>query len=69
MSFNLSLINLIGDAYAPKRAEKILRKFRRTNVNVLREHFLFSIFNPKFDYAETHMIDEQGLYANVNEVS
>jgi hypothetical protein len=67
--YNLQLVQLIGEAYAPKRAEKILKKFRRTNTEVLRQHYMFSIFNPKFDYTETHMADENDLYDNIAEVS
>ena len=62
-------MNLIGEAYAPSRAEKILKKFRQTNIEVLRQHYMLAIFNPKFDYNEIHMEDEQGLYDNIEEIN
>ena len=68
-NYNLQLVTLIGEAYAPSRAEKILKKFRQTNIEVLRQHYMLAIFNPKFDYSEVHMEDEQGLYDNVEEIN
>lgn len=62
-------MNLIGEAYSPSRAEKILKKFRQTNIEVLRQHYMLAIFNPKFDYNEVHMEDEQGLYDNIEEIN
>ena len=68
-NYNLQLVTLIGEAYAPARAEKILKKFRQTNIEVLRQHYMFAIFNPKFDYSEVHMEDELGLYDNIEEIN
>ena len=47
----------------------MLKKFRRTDIEVLRQHYMFAIFNPKFDYNKFHMEDELGLYDNLEAIN
>ncbi len=47
--YNLLLLRKIYDSYED-RADKVVRKFRTDNNNVIRKRYMVPILNPNYDY-------------------
>jgi len=48
---NLLLLRRIYDAYE-ERGDKVLKKFRSDNNNILRKRYMMPILNPNYDASE-----------------